>query len=182
MYKILKNNYCLKNNIILSKEEQSSFLSKELNIGDIILSTNLSGRGANIKISPFVKKNGGLHIILTFFPESKRIEMQTLGRAGRKGKRGTGEIIIYSFEKSIDILESQRDKRENEIYNDLINNFMKKNFLYQDLFEQFCKIIKELKMVYSVEDNLIDDIKERWGLLLIENNINSSNNLSKTKL
>lgn len=183
MHKILKNNYYLKNKIIIySKEEQSSFLSKELNPGDIILSTNLSGRGADIKISPLVEKNGGLHVILTFFPESKRIELQALGRSGRKGERGSGEIIIYSFEKSVDILEKEREKRENEIYNDLINNFIKKNLLYQDLFEQFCHKIKELKTVYSVEDNLIDDIKERWGLFLIANNINTSNNMEQNEI
>lgn len=84
---------------------------------------------------------------------------------------------IYSFEKSIANLVNQREKRENENYNDLIKNFMKKNFLYQNLFEQFCYWIKELKTANSVEDNLINDIKERWGLFLIDNNINTSNSI-----
>jgi hypothetical protein len=176
MYNILKNQIHLKNNIIIySKEEQSDFLSKELNIGDIILSTNLSGRGTDIIISPSLQINGGLHVILTFFPESKRVEMQALGRAGRKGEKGSGEILVYSFEKSIVNLENQREKRENDNYNDLINNFMNKNSLYQNLFEQFCNEIKELKTANSVEDNLINDIKERWGLFLIDN-INTMEN------
>ena len=34
-------------------------------------------------------------------------------------------------------------------------------------------------MTFSVEDNLIDDIKERWGLFLITNNINLSNKIEK---
>ena len=38
------------------------------------------------------------------FPESKRILMLALGRAGRKRERRSEEIIIYLFEKSIDIL------------------------------------------------------------------------------
>ena len=180
MYRLLKNVYKITNNIIVySKDDQSNFLSKELNIGDIILSTNLSGRGTDIKISSLLEQNGGLHVILTFFPESKRIEMQALGRAGRKGEKGSGEIIIYSFEKSINILEKKREERENENYNELINNFVERNNLYQDLFENFCAEIKNIKSSSSVEDKLIEDIKERWGLFLVANKINSTNAMEK---
>ena len=181
MFILLKNYPEFKNNniIVYSKDEESNFLSKELNIGDIILSTNLAGRGTDIKLSSNLEVNGGLHVILTFFPESKRIELQALGRAGRNGQKGSGEIIIYSFEKSVDILEKERENKENDNYNNLINNFVEKNNLYQQLFEQFCLILKDIKKNYQIEDNLIEDIKERWGLFLISNNINTTNTLEK---
>ena len=76
-------------------DDEGEFLKRPIEVGKIILATNLAARGTDIKISRRLEKNGGLHVILTFFPASERIERQALGRAGRKGENGSGKIMLY---------------------------------------------------------------------------------------
>jgi tetratricopeptide (TPR) repeat protein len=64
--------------------------------GDIILSTNLAGRGTDIVLNKTEEAAGGLHVILTFVPDNLRIERQAFGRAARKGERGSGQFVIQS--------------------------------------------------------------------------------------
>lgn len=59
----------------------------------IILSTNLSGRGTDIVLSEELIVNGGLHVIVSYLPENSRIENQAYGRAARDGQKGSGQII-----------------------------------------------------------------------------------------
>ena len=60
----------------------------------IIISTNISGRGTNLKISKEVIDNFGLHVIITFIPNNIRVEEQNFGRAGRQGEPGTCQLLI----------------------------------------------------------------------------------------
>ena len=60
------------NKIIIYKDsennKESLFLKDSIKIGNIILATNIAARGTDIKISPELEKNGGLHVILTYLP------------------------------------------------------------------------------------------------------------------
>lgn len=47
---------------------------KEINEGDVIIATNLAGRGTDLEMNENVKKNGGLHVIISFMPSNIRIE------------------------------------------------------------------------------------------------------------
>lgn len=62
---------------------------------DVILSTNIAGRGADIIISEDIESRGGLHVVLTYCPDNLRIEQQAFGRAARKGQRGSGQFIVF---------------------------------------------------------------------------------------
>jgi preprotein translocase subunit SecA len=62
--------------------------------GRITVATNMAGRGTDIKIHPSVRDEGGLHVILTEYHESRRIDRQLFGRAGRQGDPGSYESIV----------------------------------------------------------------------------------------
>ena len=62
--------------------------------GHITVATNMAGRGTDIQLHPAVRDAGGLHVILTEYHESRRIDRQLFGRAGRQGDPGSYESIV----------------------------------------------------------------------------------------
>jgi preprotein translocase subunit SecA len=62
--------------------------------GRITVATNMAGRGTDILLAPEVKAAGGLHVVLTEFHDSKRIDRQLYGRSGRQGERGSFESLV----------------------------------------------------------------------------------------
>lgn len=62
--------------------------------GRITVATNMAGRGTDIKLSADVESAGGLHVILTEFHESARVDRQLFGRCARQGDPGTTEAIV----------------------------------------------------------------------------------------
>ena len=150
--------------------EQKKFLNDEIQCSSIILSTNLSGRGTDIRISKLLEQKNGLHVILTFVPTSKRIEDQAFGRAGRKGENGSGQYILYS-EKSFDQLIKERDIREEKELTFLTKVYQKKIDLFSDIFDDFTQFLKILEKKIGKNETLFLDIKEKWALFLVENEL-----------
>ncbi|TKS66073.1 hypothetical protein D9C73_000129 [Collichthys lucidus] len=70
-----------------------SQINSELLPGDVIVATNLAGRGTDIKVSKQVNNNGGLFVILSFLSENTRVELQAFGRTARKGKPGSAQAL-----------------------------------------------------------------------------------------
>ena len=62
--------------------------------GNITIATNMAGRGTDIKLGPGVKDAGGLAIIGTEKHESRRVDRQLRGRAGRQGDPGTTQFYV----------------------------------------------------------------------------------------
>ncbi len=62
--------------------------------GRITVATNMAGRGTDIKLTEHVSENGGLHVILTEFHESARVDRQLFGRCARQGEPGTVEAMV----------------------------------------------------------------------------------------
>ena len=57
------------------RNDSNGKLQKQIyDSGDVIFSTNLAGRGTDIKLTKQVKDNGGLHVIVAFIPSNQRIE------------------------------------------------------------------------------------------------------------
>ncbi len=68
--------------------------------GTVTIATNMAGRGTDIKLSPESKASGGLAIIGTERHESRRVDRQLRGRAGRQGDPGTSQFFV-SLEDSL---------------------------------------------------------------------------------
>ena len=68
--------------------------------GVVTIATNMAGRGTDIKLSPEVKAAGGLAIIGTERHESRRVDRQLRGRAGRQGDPGSS-VFYVSFEDTV---------------------------------------------------------------------------------
>jgi preprotein translocase subunit SecA len=62
--------------------------------GAVTIATNMAGRGTDIKLGPGVKEAGGLAIIGTERHESRRVDRQLRGRAGRQGDPGTTQFYV----------------------------------------------------------------------------------------
>ena len=62
--------------------------------GCITIATNMAGRGTDIKLDPFVREIGGLHVILSERHEAARIDRQLIGRCGRQGDSGSFQAIV----------------------------------------------------------------------------------------
>jgi preprotein translocase subunit SecA len=69
--------------------EEAEIVAKAGERGKVTVSTNMAGRGTDIKIAEEVQQLGGLHVICTEMHESARIDRQLIGRCGRQGDPGT---------------------------------------------------------------------------------------------
>eukprot|EP01084_Bolivina_argentea_P107597 192379_1 len=75
-------------------DDEKENIKNELQSGQVIVATNLAGRGSDIKLSKDVIKYGGLKVIITFQPDNNRIRWQNIGRVSRSGTPGSSVIII----------------------------------------------------------------------------------------
>jgi preprotein translocase subunit SecA len=70
-------------------EKEAEIVAQAGQRGQITVSTNMAGRGTDIKLGEGVHELGGLHVICTELHESARIDRQLVGRCGRQGEPGT---------------------------------------------------------------------------------------------
>ena len=70
-------------------DEEAEIVAAAGQPGRVTVSTNMAGRGTDIKLGPGVAERGGLHVIATEVHEAARIDRQLTGRCGRQGDPGT---------------------------------------------------------------------------------------------
>jgi len=99
--RILRQNK-LEHTVLNAKQHsrEAETIAEAGKIGAITVSTNMAGRGTDIKLKPGVKELGGLHVIGTTRHQSRRIDRQLRGRSGRLGDPGSSKFYV-SFEDSL---------------------------------------------------------------------------------
>ncbi len=76
--------------------------------GVVTIATNMAGRGTDIKLQGEVKKNGGLAIIGTERHDSRRVDRQLRGRAGRQGDPGSSQFYVSLEDNLMRLFGSER--------------------------------------------------------------------------
>ena len=167
---------------------EAEIIAKAGEIGAITIATNMAGRGTDIKLAPGVKELGGLCVIGTERHESRRIDNQLRGRAGRQGDPGYSQFFIsfedelmrrFGAEKVRDIIKNMGYPEDADITNKFLskqiegaqkkvegNNYdMRKNLLdYDNIVSEQRKIIyerrNELLDSETVHEICLDTIKD----------------------
>ena len=85
---------------------------KIIDSSEIIVSTLLAARGVDINTTERVEDSGGMHVIVSFLPKNQRVQEQAFGRAARKGKKGTCQMILNRSH-----VEKALGRHVNENYN-----------------------------------------------------------------
>lgn len=78
----------------MQDQSEAEIIAKAGMPGVVTVATNMAGRGTDIRLGPGVAERGGLHVVLTEYHESRRVDRQLFGRAARQGDSGSCEAIV----------------------------------------------------------------------------------------
>ena len=100
----------IKHNVLNAKEHarEAEIVAQAGQSSTVTIATNMAGRGTDIKLSPEVKAAGGLAIIGTERHDSRRVDRQLRGRAGRQGDPGSSTFYISLEDKLMRLFGSER--------------------------------------------------------------------------
>lgn len=100
----------IRHNVLNAKQHQreAQIVAEAGQPGVVTIATNMAGRGTDIKITPEVRKAGGLAIVGTERHESRRVDRQLRGRAGRQGDPGSTQFFVSLDDNLMRIFGSER--------------------------------------------------------------------------
>ncbi len=100
----------LKHNVLNAKhhQQEAQIVAEAGRSGQVTIATNMAGRGTDIKLTPEVKSAGGLAIIGTERHESRRVDRQLRGRAGRQGDPGSSQFYVSLEDELMRLFGSER--------------------------------------------------------------------------
>ncbi|MGL5913242.1 MAG: preprotein translocase subunit SecA [Bacteroidales bacterium] len=100
----------IRHNVLNAKQHQreAEIVAEAGQAGVVTIATNMAGRGTDIKLSAEVKAAGGLAIIGTERHESRRVDRQLRGRAGRQGDPGSSQFFVSLEDELMRLFGSER--------------------------------------------------------------------------
>ena len=155
-------------------EDGAQETRKPLESGDIVISTNIAGRGTDFKTSPQVEQAGGVYVCVGFLPYNKRVEDQAFGRTSRQGNNGSAKLVLrrseldYSSGQAFESIKGLRDRIEASRIKE-IREVKVGELMYQDyLFAEFTKLYRSVgdEMDETEAVYVLKDLKEAWAFWL----------------
>jgi len=103
----------IRHNVLNAKlhKKEADIVAEAGQSGTVTISTNMAGRGTDIKLGPGVKERGGLAIIGTERHDSRRVDRQLRGRAGRQGDPGSSQFFVSLEDDLMRLFGSDRISR-----------------------------------------------------------------------
>ncbi|HOS58086.1 MAG TPA: preprotein translocase subunit SecA [Bacteroidales bacterium] len=103
----------IKHNVLNAKlhKKEADIVAEAGQAGTVTISTNMAGRGTDIKLTPEVREKGGLAIIGTERHDSRRVDRQLRGRAGRQGDPGSSQFFVSLEDDLMRLFGSDRIAR-----------------------------------------------------------------------
>jgi len=103
----------IKHQVLNAKQHQkeAEIVAEAGKAGTVTIATNMAGRGTDIKLTPEAKEAGGLAIIGTERHESRRVDRQLRGRAGRQGDVGSSQFFVSLEDNLMRLFGSERIAR-----------------------------------------------------------------------
>ncbi|OPY89446.1 MAG: preprotein translocase subunit SecA [Syntrophus sp. PtaU1.Bin208] len=165
-------------------EKEAEIVSQAGQNGQVTISTNMAGRGTDIKLGEGVAELGGLHILGTERHESRRIDNQLRGRSGRQGDQGSSRFYlsleddllrIFGAEKISSIMDKigieENEPIEHKLISRAIENAQKRvegqNFdirkhllEYDDVMNRQRQVIYEQRRSVLKGDDLRTDLQD----------------------
>ncbi|KAM4545151.1 uncharacterized protein PAE49_017852 isoform 1-T1 [Odontesthes bonariensis] len=127
--------------------------------GNIIIATNLGGRGTDIHVQQEVNERGGLFVLLTYFPGSQRVERQVFGRTARKGNPGMVQMVLNQHHlvpayqgHSVETMRQLREEYEVSRLDGMERNELFEIESKEDLFSRFCQFLCDFDKNYTQKE------------------------------
>src|SRR5581483_4920971 len=175
-------------NVLNAKEHarEAEIIKDAGQVGAVTIATNMAGRGVDIKLGEGVRELGGLYVLGTERHESRRIDNQLRGRAGRQGDPGESRFYLSGQDDLVRLFAGDRiynimsrfklpedQPMEAKILSNQIENAQKKveeqNFVarknvlkYDDVMNVQRQVIYEQRRRVLEGADLSEEIKEEW--------------------
>jgi preprotein translocase subunit SecA len=183
------NRHGIPHNVLNAKhhEREAQIIAEAGQPGKVTIATNMAGRGVDIKLGEGVVGKGGLHILGTERHESRRVDNQLRGRAGRQGDPGSSRFYLSLEDDLLRIFGSDRisplmeklgmeegEPIEHNLVNKAIENAQKKveahNFdirkhllEYDDVMNKQRTVIYDMRRETLSGESLRDTVMEMAG-------------------
>jgi len=156
-------------------EMEAEIVARAGEAGAVTIATNMAGRGTDIKLGPGVKELGGLKIIGTERHESRRIDNQLRGRAGRQGDPGESKFYLsleddlmrlFGSERVMAVYDTLKIPEGEEIQHKTITKFVEKaqkkiesnNFAIRKNLLEYDEVNNEQReVIYAERRKVLDE-------------------------
>ena len=166
----------IKHNVLNAKENarEAEIVAQAGQSSTVTIATNMAGRGTDIKLSEQVRKAGGLAIIGTERHDSRRVDRQLRGRAGRQGDPGSSTFYLsleddlmrlFGGDRLAKVVDgmgmTENDVLENKMLSNAVENAQKKkeeiNFGYRKHLLEYDDVMNyQREAIYSRRRNAIN--------------------------